>query len=512
MTTPITERPDARRVRHFQRVDRLLWGPAIAHYVLCLCLALVTDTLGLTLLFGVIAFPPLLLLAWWRPGHAGNAYGKAVLYMALSALLIEQSGGRIEAHFSIFIMLSALILYSNWKVIVAAALTIAVHHLLFSYLQQQGAVQLFVGMEGHGQGLESLLVCLSMHVGAVVAQTIVLGLLAQLVKRLIEDSQAVVRFAELAAQGRLDQTFDATQRARPATASILHMQERVAEALALSQAKGSEVRRHGETLLEGQQQLRVQVGHNVTQVERAAAGAAQLSVATRQGLEEAAEVRQLAQQAAGQAHAGEQEMQALGGAMTQAEADTAGIVELLGSIDQITFQTNLLALNASVEAARAGEHGKGFAVVASEVRQLSALTRDIAQQIRERTRRAGASVEDGAVRTRAASQAMAEVSRTFALVVERMASIDDSSRQQHESIALLEQSVREMQASLTLSARFLDESVATTRGLGDTAEALQGAIQRFQLPVQELADATMSRASTQEGGAGIPAPELAPVS
>ena len=57
------------------------------------------------------------------------------------------------------------------------------------------------------------------------------------------------------------------------------------------------------------------------------------------------------------------------------------VVNILGTIVNISSQTNLLALNASSEAARAGEAGKGFAVVADEIRELSEQTKKATESI-----------------------------------------------------------------------------------------------------------------------------------
>ncbi len=59
-----------------------------------------------------------------------------VSLMLFSALYIQQHLGRIEIHFHIFAALAWLIRYKDLKPLLAAVVTVALHHLVFNYCQQ----------------------------------------------------------------------------------------------------------------------------------------------------------------------------------------------------------------------------------------------------------------------------------------------------------------------------------------------------------------------------------------
>jgi len=69
-------------------------------------------------------------LAILRPGTAFTRHIIAASQMLMSALFIHLTGGRIEAHFLVFISLAFLSFYRDWRVLVTASLAVALDHIV----------------------------------------------------------------------------------------------------------------------------------------------------------------------------------------------------------------------------------------------------------------------------------------------------------------------------------------------------------------------------------------------
>lgn len=474
---------DDLRQQNQRRIDRFLWWPAWAHLLLCLAVGLGTGTLWLVVAFATLAFPCVFLLQQQGLGALVNGFAMAALYMGLSAVLIEQTGGLIEAHFSIFIMLSLLILYSDWRVIAFGAGLIAVHHALFTWLQFHGWVQLYAHLLDHaGHSGREMVVCLLQHAGAVVAHALALSILAHVLRQMFDDSMTVAAFAVAAGQGRLDHAFTAEDLKRPTLAAVADMQAGFAASLLESQTIARRVAELGHDLHGAQRQLQEQAQRNREQVARVSVSASGLREIARSSAEEASRARAEAETAEQLARKGASDVDELQAAMREIEIATGHIEGMLEDIDQITFQTNLLALNASVEAARAGQEGRGFAVVAAEVRDLAQRTKQIAQHIREAIDQNRRTVNSGVSAAATTTEAMQQIVTTFQEVARRLAGVDSAGNDQAQGIAELEASAEAMTAALQAAARQIEGSRTVADELNAMAQQLTAAVGNFKLP------------------------------
>ena len=124
--------------------DRVMTGVAWFLFVISLSLASMHDTWLLALSLGLGLAVASSGAAVLLPMRAATRIINAFVFMAFSALLIQQAHGMIEMHFSIFVLLAFLLFYRDWLPLVVAAAVIAVHHLGFYYLQSRGIGGLYV--------------------------------------------------------------------------------------------------------------------------------------------------------------------------------------------------------------------------------------------------------------------------------------------------------------------------------------------------------------------------------
>jgi len=120
------------------RADRTLLGVVALAFATCIALAGLNATWPVVLLIGLPTMLACAAQVVLRPGALATRLTIACGLMVLSGLMIHEGRGMLELHFSVFVLLATLLYFRDWKVIVAAAGTIAVHHVAFDWMQRQG--------------------------------------------------------------------------------------------------------------------------------------------------------------------------------------------------------------------------------------------------------------------------------------------------------------------------------------------------------------------------------------
>ncbi|SFC52833.1 methyl-accepting chemotaxis protein [Massilia yuzhufengensis] len=459
----------------YLQADRIMCGILWGLFAMALALSGMHDTLQWALLVGLPAalVPTLAVLA--QGGSRMSRMMVAVAMMVFCALHIHQAAGRAELHFGIFVLLAFLLYYRDWTVIVAAAVTIAVHHLSFNYLQELG-----FGVRCLSEaGLAAVLV----HAAYVIAESVVLCFLARVLRReALQSAELRVSVASMANQGgQIDLRADVLP-TRSASGRALRDVVRLLEG-AMASVQHS-VRTTGAASVEiaaGNAELAARTTAQSASIRATVQSMAELTVTVRENADRAVAASELAGTAASVAAQGGEVVGRAVARMAAIDASSRKISDIIAVIDGIAFQTNILALNAAVEAARAGEQGRGFAVVASEVRNLAQRSATAAREIKALIGESVQEVAAGNELVRQAGATMEQVVGSVRQVSRLIAGISSASREQAGGIAAIGEAIRTMDASTRDNARLVEQAASSADSLEQQTRRLAEVVSVFRL-------------------------------
>ncbi|WP_404401023.1 methyl-accepting chemotaxis protein [Idiomarina seosinensis] len=463
-----------------------------------------SNTLLPALIVGIpaLAIPFLLYRLQGDTAAARIAFG--IAFMIMTALHIHQSLGFTEVHFGIFALLAILVAFRDWKVIAAAALVIAVHHLLFMYLQKSG-VSVFILPTDKLQ-LDIIL----LHALYVVVEAAVLIVIA---KKSLAEAEVAQAFINLSAElVTKDRQVVLTQRLPDLNESLVTQFNGALEAIHSSiKTLGSSIlqnRQSVNALKEKATQLTDGIKEQHAETSAIATATEQMSMSIKETQGRSQDIASNSSVARKQAEEGQHALdetqssvaqlaellQNAKTAVSNMSQATSGIKNMLDVINGIADQTNLLALNAAIEAARAGDSGRGFAVVADEVRQLASKTQESTTQIEKtvatllQTSSESVHTVDRCLEQLTSTERQSKTSRQLLGSIKEQTELLDSAI--HEVTTALEQqsiASRDISASTQKLNNLADdhigiadESTQAADEVAETTESLAGELKRFR--------------------------------
>lgn len=462
--------------RAYTSPDTLMLATAGLYSVVLLVLGMRFNTFE-TAAFGAVGAMAAAIVLWATARDTRVALvGFPVVLMSLVALQIQVSAGQMQYHFGVFLTLAFLLAYRQALPVLAGAVTIAVHHVLFDYLQSQGYGLFCLQKPDFAQIVE--------HALYVVAQT---GIELFIVAGMQRDRSVLAEFEAV--------TFDLTrnpgmvnfagvpvQARTPEGQALCDALHRVAQSVASVKSCVSATDDASRTVLSDSQQITTSADRAGDQLSQVTSAVQELHASVSSTAAMTKTTYTAARDSANAASRGAVAVREVSDTMTEIAKDSSRISAILELVESVSFQTNILALNAAVEAARAGEHGRGFSVVAAEVRALSKKTADATNEIKQIVAKAITRASQGQERTTATAALIEEIAAGISTVNELAGSLSQGAAAQASALSQISASVQELEAETLSNAKLAGSSLETAKSLADHSRTLSQALEPLHLP------------------------------
>jgi methyl-accepting chemotaxis protein len=176
-----------------------------------------------------------------------------------------------------------------------------------------------------------------------------------------------------------------------------------------------------------------------------------------------------------------EKMQEMVKSMTEIEASSQKIRQIIDTINDVATQTNLLALNASIEAARAGEAGRGFAVVANQVTALATQSAEAAKESTQLIEASIREVENGMSLTAEIAKQQESVATNTQTIVEEVENVATTLKSQNDSFAQLSDGITQINDVIQTNSATSEQCAASSQEMSGQASVLDGLIRGFKV-------------------------------
>lgn len=485
---------------------------------------------GLTVLAAAGLSGAMLMLA---PAAATATFPRLAMSVALMAEVSVVVGAwsghpwQGDMHMIYFAALGLLASFADWRVILMAALTVALHHLSLSFLVPS---LVFNGGGGIGRVLLHAVI-LIVEAGTLMWAA---GNNVFMVTRvgdleLAADNAAKLRAAqaealaatqaEVAARAERERERQAAQAEQTAVVQTLagglqqlaegnltcrldapfaHEYEplrlnfnaasaQLDSTLALVKRNSDSIGRRVDQIADAYADLTQRTTEQAADVENTGRTLTEIATAVRASAKATAQASEAVLSAKIEAEQSDGVITNTVGAMNEIVGSTHEISQIMTVIDEIAFQTNLLALNAGIEAARAGDAGRGFAVVATEVRALAQHTADRAKDIHKLVRKSKGQVDTGTEHVNETGDTLRRIVVKVGDLAEFVGSIADATQEQAGRLGAVNVASNKLEQATQLNARMAEECTVAVNELQAQVEELSDVISQFGLSAGQAA-------------------------